>query len=118
MIVGPLLRHPRACRSCRAVLDRVGCHNVEVHVSNGSLGWPAGAPYDGIVVTAGAPAVPPALVAQLADGGRLVIPVGDRASQELVLVTRQGAGTHTQRLGPVRFVPLVGEEGWERDDLA
>jgi protein-L-isoaspartate(D-aspartate) O-methyltransferase len=108
-------RFPELAERARAVLAQVGCQNVEVHVSNGSLGWPAGAPYDGIVVTAGAPAVPPALVAQLAAGGRLVVPVGDRASQELTLVTREGAGTHTERLGPVRFVPLVGEEGWDAE---
>jgi protein-L-isoaspartate(D-aspartate) O-methyltransferase len=105
-------RFPELAQRARAVLARMGCANVEVHVSNGTLGWPAGAPYDGIIVTAGAPQVPESLVAQLAEGGRLVIPVGDRASQELVLVTRQGNGTRTRRLGPVRFVPLVGEEGW------
>jgi protein-L-isoaspartate(D-aspartate) O-methyltransferase len=108
-------RFPELAERARAVLARLGCRNVEVHVSNGTLGWPAGAPYDAIIVTAGAPEVPEALVTQLADGGRLVIPVGDRTTQELVLVTRQGAATQTQRLGPVRFVPLVGEEGWPAD---
>ncbi len=96
----------------RALLTRVGCHNVEVHVSNGSLGWPAAAPYDAIIVTAGAPSIPPALVAQLAPGGRLVIPVGDRTTQELLRVTRQGDQTRIDRLGPVRFVPLLGAQGW------
>ena len=108
-------RFAELAERARAVLAHLGCHNVEVHVSNGSLGWPAGAPYDAIVVTAGAPSVPPDLVAQLADGGRLVIPVGDRAAQELVLVTRHGDQTQTQSLGPVRFVPLVGEQGWDAD---
>ena len=108
-------RFPELAERARAVLRRVGCTNVEVHVSNGTLGWPGGAPYDAIIVTAGAPEVPESLVAQLTDGGRLVIPVGDRTSQELVLVTCQGAGTQTRRLGPVRFVPLVGEEGWPAD---
>ncbi len=108
-------RFPELAERARAVLARLGCANVTVHVSNGSLGWPAGAPYGAIMVTAGAPEVPEALVAQLGAGSRLVIPVGDRASQELVLVTRQDAATRTQRLGPVRFVPLVGEEGWPPD---
>jgi protein-L-isoaspartate(D-aspartate) O-methyltransferase len=108
-------RFAELAERARVVLDRIGCTNVDVHVSNGTLGWPDGAPYDAIIVTAGAPDVPQALVAQLADGGRLVIPVGDRASQELVLVTREGDTTRTQRLGPVRFVPLVGEEGWPAD---
>jgi protein-L-isoaspartate(D-aspartate) O-methyltransferase len=108
-------RFPELAERARAVLARIGCTNVEVHVTNGSLGWPAAAPYDAIIVTAGAPVVPEALVAQLADGGRLVIPVGDRTSQELVLVIRQDGGTQTRRLGPVRFVPLVGEEGWPAD---
>lgn len=96
----------------RRILARLGYHNVEVHVGNGSLGWPQGAPYDAIIVTAGAPHVPPALLGQLADGGRLVIPVGSRTMQDLLLVTRAGATTHTQNLGPVRFVPLIGEQGW------
>ena len=108
-------RFPALAERARVVLARLGCANVAVYVSNGTLGWPAGAPYDAIIVTAGAPEVPEALVAQLGHGGRLVIPVGDRASQELVLVTRQGADVQTQRLGPVRFVPLVGEEGWPAD---
>jgi protein-L-isoaspartate(D-aspartate) O-methyltransferase len=109
-------RFPELAERARVVLDRIGCTNVVIHISNGSLGWPAGAPYDAIIVTAGAPEVPEALVAQLAEGGRLIIPVGDRAGQELVLVTRQGAAIDTQRLGPVRFVPLVGEEGWPAED--
>jgi protein-L-isoaspartate(D-aspartate) O-methyltransferase len=108
-------RFPELAARARAVLDRIGCRTVEIHVSNGTLGWPADAPYDAIIVTAGAPAVPASLVEQLADGGRLVIPVGDRTQQELVLVTREGGSTRTQTLGPVRFVPLVGEEGWLPD---
>lgn len=106
-------RLPALAERARQVLARVGCHNVVVHVSNGTLGWPDDAPYDAIVVTAGAPEVPPALVAQLAEGGRLVIPVGPRASQHLLRVTRRGPDTPTENLGPVRFVPLIGEQGWE-----
>jgi protein-L-isoaspartate(D-aspartate) O-methyltransferase len=108
-------RLPDLASRARALLQRLGCQNVEVHVSNGSLGWPAGAPYDAIVVTAGAPEVPAALVQQLGEHGRLVIPVGDRTSQDLLRVTRRGPGTATENLGPVRFVPLVGEQGWDTD---
>jgi protein-L-isoaspartate(D-aspartate) O-methyltransferase len=97
----------------RRTLDRLRCHNVEVHVSNGSLGWPDSAPYNAIIVTAAAPAVPPALIQQLDEGGRLVLPVGSRAAQDLLLVTRHGETTDTRNLGPVRFVPLLGEAGWE-----
>jgi protein-L-isoaspartate(D-aspartate) O-methyltransferase len=109
-------RLPALAERARRTLDRLGCRNVEIHVSNGSLGWPAAAPYDGIIVTAAAPAVPTPLVEQLADSGRLVVPVGTRAAQELVVVTRRGTATETRRLGPVRFVPLVGEAGWQGDD--
>jgi protein-L-isoaspartate(D-aspartate) O-methyltransferase len=106
-------RIPDLAERARARLSRLGCTNVEVHVSNGSLGWPAAAPYVAIVVTAGAPEVPAALVDQLADGGRLVIPVGTRAAQHLLRVRRQGSRTTTEDLGPVRFVPLLGEQGWD-----
>ena len=108
-------RFPELAARARGVLERLECHNVEVHVSNGTLGWPDSAPYDAIIVTAGAPDVPSALVQQLAEGGRLVIPVGNRTAQDLLLVTRQGPETRTQNLGPVRFVPLVGEQGWDAD---
>ena len=108
-------RFPELAARARGVLERLACHNVEVHVSNGTLGWPDSAPYDAIIVTAGAPDVPSALVQQLAEGGRLVIPVGNRTAQDLLLVTRQGPETRTQNLGPVRFVPLVGEQGWDAD---
>ena len=94
------------------VLGQLGYANVEVHVGDGSLGWPAGAPYDAIVVTAGAPQVPSALVDQLVDGGRLVVPVGVEAAQRLIRVTRHGSHTRTEDLGGVAFVPLVGEQGW------
>jgi protein-L-isoaspartate(D-aspartate) O-methyltransferase len=109
-------RVPELAARARELLDRVGCLNVEVHVSNGTLGWPAGAPYGAIIVTAGAPRVPQALVQQLDIGGRLVIPVGSRAAQDLLVVTRTAEGTQSQNLGPVRFVPLVGEQGWDRDE--
>jgi protein-L-isoaspartate(D-aspartate) O-methyltransferase len=95
-----------------AVLAELGYHNVEVHLAGDTLGWPEGAPYEGIVVTAAAPGVPPALVEQLAPGGRLVIPVGARDVQELLLATNSAGGLTVKRLGSCRFVPLVGAGGW------
>ena len=80
---------------------------------DGTLGWPEGSPYDAIVVTAGGPRVPEALREQLADGGRIVIPVGDeQGRQELLRVRRTADGFEESDLGPVRFVPLIGDQGW------
>jgi protein-L-isoaspartate(D-aspartate) O-methyltransferase len=92
----------------------LGYFNVHVRQGDGTLGWPEHAPYDAIVVAAGGPEVPPALVDQLAPGGRLVIPVGpDPRLQELVRVRKNADGSITQEdLGAVRFVPLVGAQGW------
>lgn len=101
--------------NARWVLGQVGYDNVTVAVSNGTMGWPQGAPFDAIVVTAAAPEVPDSLVDQLADGGRLVIPVGDRTSQQLVRVRRRGDEIRTEDLGAVAFVPLIGEQGWDPD---
>nr|MDP2189954.1 protein-L-isoaspartate(D-aspartate) O-methyltransferase [Rhodoferax sp.] len=97
-----------------ATLAALGYHNVHVLHADGTLGWPDHAPYDAIVVAAGGPAVPQALKAQLRIGGRLVIPVGpDRQLQELVRVTRISANEYkTEAIADVRFVPLVGEQGW------
>lgn len=90
-----------------------GADNVHVVLGDGSRGLPEEAPFDGILVAAAAPEVPEALKEQLSpDGGRLVIPVGSRAAQELVRVVREGTSYRTERLLGCRFVPLVGEEGW------
>jgi protein-L-isoaspartate(D-aspartate) O-methyltransferase len=101
----------------RTVLDELGYTNVHVRCSDGTLGWPEEAPFDGIVVSAGGPEVPDTLKHQLKTGGRLVIPVGrSKAYQELVRVTRVAEDEFkTEDLVPVRFVPLVGEEGWSQE---
>ena len=100
-------------RRARKVLDQVGCPNVQLKVSDGSLGWYEEAPFDAIMVTAGSPAIPGGYLTQLAKGGRLVIPVGDRATQVLKRLTYQGDGKFLEeQLVDCRFVPLVGAEGW------
>jgi protein-L-isoaspartate(D-aspartate) O-methyltransferase len=86
--------------------------NVKVVCGDGSKGWPAMAPYDGISVAAGAPDVPPALIEQLREGGRLVIPVGDYNDQELVVIVKEGGGLQRRVSTRCRFVPLRGHEGW------
>jgi protein-L-isoaspartate(D-aspartate) O-methyltransferase len=94
-------------------LERLGYRNVRVHHADGSLGWPPGAPYEAICVAAGAPSPPPALLDQLAIGGRLVLPSGGADSQRLVRIVRRGEHSFVQEdLGDVRFVPLVGAQGW------
>ena len=101
-----------AARAVR-VLHDLGTANVRVVVGDGTLGWPEAARFDAITVAAGGPTVPPSLTAQLALGGRLVMPVGDDAGQDLVLLTKAADGhLHRQLLAAVRFVPLLGREGW------
>ena len=106
-------RHCPLADEARRRLERVGYDNVHVICGDGTLGWPEAAPYDAIVVTAGGPQVPAALLEQLAEGGRLVIPVGpETRGQSLLRVTRHGEEFREVNLGPVRFVPLIGEQGW------
>ncbi|MFC1574779.1 protein-L-isoaspartate(D-aspartate) O-methyltransferase [Gemmatimonadota bacterium] len=95
-------------------LEELDCQNVRIEVGDGTLGWPQEAPFQAILVTAGAPRVPESLQEQLTtDGGRLVVPVGDRLVQELVRITRRGNAYERETLLSCRFVPLVGVEGWE-----
>jgi protein-L-isoaspartate(D-aspartate) O-methyltransferase len=107
-------RHPKLADYARQRLAQLGCDNVWVKHGDGTLGWPEYAPYDGIVVAAGGPSVPPSLRAQLAIGGRLVIPIGrSRHQQSLILITRHDEDRYSEEpLAPVAFVPLIGDEGW------
>lgn len=98
----------------RKVLDSLHLLNVNIKVGDGTLGWPEEGPFDAILVTAGAPAVPETLAAQLAPGGRLVIPVGDEASQILLRIRKETDGTLTRESSVgCRFVPLIGQQGWQ-----
>jgi protein-L-isoaspartate(D-aspartate) O-methyltransferase len=103
---------PELAESAKQVLDKLGYSNIEVYVAGKTLGWPDGAPYDAIIVSAGAPSVPQVLLEQLAWGGRLVIPVGSRWQQDLLKVTRLKKGNRTENLGGCYFVPLIGEGAW------
>ncbi len=106
-------RHPALAREAAERLRRLGYGDIHVHVGDGTLGLPEEAPFQGILVTAGAPDVPDALRRQLDPaGGVLVVPVGDRGFQELLRVTRKGNRFLQENLGGCRFVPLIGEEGW------
>ena len=98
----------------RKVLDSLGLINVNIKVGDGTLGWEEEAPFDAILVTAGAPAVPEALAGQLAPGGRLVIPVGNESEQIILRVRREPDGTFTsESFTGCRFVPLIGKQGWQ-----
>ncbi len=94
------------------ILAELKIDNVHFHVGDGSLGWPEHAPYDAILVTCAAPQLPAPLLEQLADGGRMVTPVGPRGYQDLVRVVRKGDAFDEERLSPVAFVPLIGQYGW------
>jgi protein-L-isoaspartate(D-aspartate) O-methyltransferase len=101
---------PELAEEARERLRRLGCHNISVRTSDGNQGWPDHAPFDGILVTAAAPAVPDELLAQLRNGGRMVIPIGQHQRQELILVEKSAEGAILERsLLPVAFVPLVSE---------
>ena len=106
-------RLPELVATARERIEALGFHDrVEIRVGDGSVGAPGEAPWSRIIVAAAAPAIPDSLVAQLADGGRLVIPVGGRWEQDLILVERRGADVITSSHGPCVFVPLRGSAGW------
>jgi len=104
---------PSLARQAQEILQKLGYTHVHVHLADGSLGWKEAAPYDGILVTAASPRVPPPLLEQLAEGGRLVVPVGARWSQVLEIVRREGTRFVRDIHIPVAFVPLRGEHGWK-----
>jgi protein-L-isoaspartate(D-aspartate) O-methyltransferase len=104
---------PELAKSAGDVLARLGYTNVDVHlVSKSSLGWLDDAPYDGIIVSAGAPSVPTMLLGQLRWNGRLVIPVGSRYQQDLLKITRLPEGDTVENMGSCYFVPLIGDDAW------
>jgi len=106
-------RHQSLSREAADALATLGVRNVEIVVGDGSLGVRERAPFDAIAVHAAAPAPPPALVDQLADGGRLVVPISGEEADVLTLLRRTGDRVETKNLGPCRFVPLIGEEGFD-----
>ena len=96
----------------RKLFDSLQYHNIVTKYSDGTTGWKDEGPFDAIIVTAGAPEIPKPLVSQLAVGGRMVLPVGDQYSQELIKLYKDERGIHKTRLGGCRFVKLIGEYGW------
>jgi|HubBroStandDraft_6_1064221.scaffolds.fasta_scaffold01022_6 protein-L-isoaspartate(D-aspartate) O-methyltransferase len=106
---------PALAASARERLARLGYANVQIEVGDGSLGWPAAAPYDAILVAAAAPAIPPPLLDQLAEAGRLVIPVGTPKDQQLIRVVKNGGRITSESLYSCRFVPLLGRFGWRQN---
>jgi protein-L-isoaspartate(D-aspartate) O-methyltransferase len=101
--------------SARVAIRAAGARNVSLLGGDGTLGWREYAPYDAILVTAGSPEIPEPLLRQLAEGGRLLAPVGDRDEQVLTLVFRRGDRYERRAISPARFVPLIGRHGWQTD---
>lgn len=101
--------------NARKLFDNLYYHNIVTRYSDGTMGWKEESPFDAIVVTAGAPRIPQNLVSQLAAGGRMVVPVGDQYTQDLIKIYRDENGIHQTNLGGCRFVKLVGEQGWSKD---
>ena len=98
--------------NARELLAQLGYNNILFKAFDGTLGWKEYAPFDAIMVTAGSPSLPKPLIDQLADNGRIIIPVGDRYSQELIKVIRKGENLEQKSLGGCRFVNLIGVHGW------
>lgn len=104
-------------RGAQARIRELGIYNATVKCFDGTLGWVANAPYDGILVAAGGPTIPEPLVAQLKVGGKLVVPVGEvRESQQLIRVVKTATGRREEDHGPCAFVPLIGEHGWKESN--
>lgn len=106
-------RIPAIAKRARKIFDQLKYSNVMVHIGDGTLGWKEHGPYDGIIVTAAAPGPPKTLIEQLATGGRLVIPIGDEFTQDLIVFTRAGEDDYSEEnYGGCRFVKLIGAQGW------
>lgn len=105
-------RIPELAKKAEEDLKRVGYENIKIIIADGTKGYEEEAPYDRIIVTAGAPRIPKSLLKQLKDPGKLLIPVGGKMFQELKLVEKKGGKFSTKNLGGCVFVPLIGEEGW------
>jgi len=101
----------------RKILAQLGYKNIIFNAFDGTMGWSEYAPFDAIMVTAGAPSPPKALIDQLADNGRMIIPVGDRYSQELIKIVRKGESLEQKSLGGCRFVNLIGIHGWHDEEM-
>lgn len=97
----------------RKLLDRLNYHNIIMRCSDGTTGWQDESPFNAIMVTAGAPEVPEKLLDQLATGGRMIVPVGNQHSQDLIKITKDKDGIHRSNLGGCRFVKLIGAQGWK-----
>lgn len=97
----------------RKLFDELRYFNIVTHYGDGTKGRPSEAPFDGIIVTAGAPVVPELLALQLAPGGRMIVPVGGAETQQMLRITREPEGFFQEDLGPCRFVKLIGENGWD-----
>ena len=108
-------RIPILTERAQKVLGDFGYNNISFRSADGSRGWPEEAPFEGIMVTAGSPDVPPTLKSQLAEGGRLVIPTGPRYTQTLYKLTREGDQLNEENVTGCVFVPLVGDYGWKED---
>lgn len=108
-------RITKLAERAKTTLDQLGYKNIEFHLALQTIGWPEEAPYNAIMVTAGAPHVPPELLAQLAEGGKMVIPIGTRYQQDLIKLVKQKNDIITHNLGACRFVPLIGQGAWTTD---
>jgi protein-L-isoaspartate(D-aspartate) O-methyltransferase len=106
-------RIPEFCANAARTLRELCLDNVSVHNAGEELGYKQDAPYDGVLVSAGAPHIPRSLLDQLAEGGRLVVPIGSRRQQELVRATDTPHGIELARIGPCAFVPLIGDDAWD-----
>ena len=109
-------RIPALTETAKSRIERLGYTNCRIELAGDEIGWPAGAPYDRIIVAAAAPKVPAALSRQLAPGGRMVIPVGSRSGQDLLVVSRGANGMTVKKAGKCMFVPLIGRDAWSDTD--